>query len=173
VSYRFILDSGNLEDIQDHMIEEAMGRDWSVGSFTKRVEKLQAKFGVNLGFKKQILLLFDEANLLRNCILHTGSKISPDYAQQFGKARKAKKGDQVSFNSHFAMAITYLSRDWIKDLFMNVSASCWGSGHREQADNCICGIHNFWFREAFLNPQNEWHKVMRDNGVFVDSQDND
>ena len=103
------------------MIEEAIGHKWSKGGFTTRIDSLRTKFKIILGFKKALQALLDEANLLRNCILHNGSKVSRQYLEQFGEKRNLILNTPINLSPHFIRAIFYLSIDFIRVLFVEVS----------------------------------------------------
>jgi hypothetical protein len=45
--------------------------------------------------------LFDEADLIRNCVLHNGSKVSEDYYKKFGKKRELQLMEPIKLNNHF------------------------------------------------------------------------
>lgn len=166
LNFKELNDLENFDNIQKKMIEMAIGRSWSIGSFSTRMERLRSKFGITLKFKKELKELFDEANLLRNCILHNGSKVSSDYMSQFGTKRKINKNDNIHFSVYFLDALYYLSLDFVKELFIEVTNLSWESMTRGAAEDWICGAHNTYYKDHILNKDNYIYKELKRNNIL-------
>lgn len=156
----------NFENIQKKMIEMAVGRSWSAGNFSNKIEKLRTKFGITLKFKKQLKDILDEANLLRNCILHNGSKVSSDYLDQFGTKRNITKGDNIKFSVYFLDALYYLSLDFVKELFIETSNLSWNSITKSSAEDWICGAHNSYYKDHIWKEDNYIFQELKRNRVL-------
>ena len=125
MNFKDLIDIDNTADLFKEMTELAVGRTWSEGNFSERMGKLRTKFEIILSFKKNLKELLDEANLIRNCILHNGSKVSSDYYDKFGDKRKLTLGEPIVLSQSFCDAIYYLSLDFIELLFVETSNIAW------------------------------------------------
>lgn len=166
LSFSDILEYENMDDIRGQMIEKAMGRTWSTGSFSTRITKLQKKFKINVGFKKKLQDLLDEANLIRNCILHNGSKVSSDYASQFGERRNAKVDEPILINPFFLDAIFYLSIDLIKALFIEASGAAWDLNHKSDAEDGTSLISSGFYKNFMLQKDHWIYEELHENGIL-------
>lgn len=164
LSFSDIINSGNQEDLKQTMINKALGRNWSEGGFSKRIEVLRNKFNINIGIKKKLLRLLDEANLLRNCILHNGGKVSNDYFLEFGKEKNITENKAIIISPHFLDAIYYLSIDFIKILSIKVSEICWDN---KSTELYLSGIGPAgYFKDVMTKSDNWIYKELHKNGVL-------
>lgn len=166
VDFKTLNEMNDIQTLRNHMIDQAIGRTWSERGFSTRIEKLRTKFNIILGFKKDLIKLLDEANLIRNCVLHNGSKVSKEYEEGFATKRLLKKNDSIKFSKYFLDAIYYLSLDFVKSLFINTSGCVWGDGEKINSEIYISGIHPNYFKDVMLTKGNWINTEMLDNNVL-------
>lgn len=159
-----IIKYNNIDDIKTKMVEMAVGRKWSEGGFSNRIEKLRKKFGILLDFKKELQNLLDEANLLRNCILHNGSKVSTDYLKDFGKKKNLQLNAPIEVSPYFIDAIYYLSLDFVKLLFIKTSEIAWDKTKLGLDFSNIgpCG----YYKDVMMKKENWIYQELHDNGII-------
>lgn len=166
IDFAEIIELKDYDVLKKNMIEKALGRKWSQGLISKRFESLRTKFNITLGFKKTLLELFDEADLIRNCVLHNGSKVSKDYYNQFGEKRNLKLMQPINLNQSFLNVIYYLSIDFVKILFIEVSKICYGNKNGS-ADFYLSGLGpNEFYKDSITSPNNHMFKDLKKIGVL-------
>lgn len=157
----------SLDAMKEVMLQKAMGRTWSQGSFSNRIDKLRKKFSIILNFKAYLKELLDEANLLRNCILHNGSKVSEDYLKEFGEKRTLELNSLIMISPYFIDAIFYLGLDLIKLLFIETSGKAWEPSKKINAElfseSFGCAVY---FKDAVTQKDNWIYKELHEHGVL-------
>ncbi|MDC1068430.1 hypothetical protein OAQ99_04655 [Candidatus Kapabacteria bacterium] len=152
-------------ELESMAITKATERKWSDGSFSKRFKKLKDKFEIDLDIDKVLIDILDEANLLRNSILHNGSKFTNDYAKLYGRKRNIKEGDSLSTTSYFVELLYYLTIDVIniltKETYKIVNDIEDGIPHL-----FIIGDVSF-YKDSINNTDNWIYKRMVENGVLI------
>jgi hypothetical protein len=110
--------------------------------------------------------LFDEADLIRNCVLNNGSKVSEDYYKKFGKKRELQLMEPIKLNQSFLNAIYYLSIDFVKILFIEVSKICYGHT-KGLAQTYLSKLGPTEFYKDLINsPNSRMFKDLREIGVL-------
>lgn len=154
----------NYEELKIERIINITERKWGSGSFTTRFEKLNNKFGIQLGFEPKLQSLFDEANLLRNCILHNGGKVSSDYYSEIGINKGLNIGDKITINRYFNEAIYYLSLDLVKKLYCLIeSLSFYDSPEQSLA---LADTDFGYFKDYMIIEDNHLYKRLHEKGIY-------
>jgi len=162
-----IIKQENFDELMEQMIEMAVGRKWSEGGFSKRIEKLRSKFGINLGFKRILQEFLDEANLIRNCILHNGSKVSSDYFKEYGEKRTLQLNTPVVISSYFLDCLYYLAIDFVKILFVETSNLAWTPNKKTEAEIWAGSIGSSGFYKDVITKEENWiYKELHENGIL-------
>jgi len=143
------------------MINNLNSRKWSMWWFSSRFDKLNHTFDINLWFKKELINIFDEANLMRNCILHNCSKITQNYYKIFWKHRNLDIGDNLEINEYFLESIYYISLDLIRILYLEVNAKWFNN------DNIKYELGWNYYKD-FMNKKWNWlYERLNEKGVFI------
>ncbi len=150
----------NFEELKIERIIQVTERKWGAGSFTTRFNKLQTKFGIDLEFHSRLIALFDEANLLRNCILHNGAKVSIDYYNFIGKSRGFNIGDKLNINRYFNESLYYLSVDFVTKLFCVVDSLSF------QTEIGQLVYDHGYFKDVMLNEDNWIYQRLTEQGIY-------
>ena len=106
--------------------------------------------------------IFDEANLLRNCILHNGAKASKNYYSAIGVTKGLNVGDPIRIDKYFNEAMYYLSIDLINKLFYIVdSYSFQGHSDQSQVDEPVS-----YFKDVMLDSENWIFNRLTKQGIY-------
>lgn len=147
-------------------LEKKKDREWAQNSFSGRLNKLNDRFGINLGFEQNLLSLFDEFDLLRNCILHNGSKVSPRYHDKFKEIREINLGDPIELSKYFLNAVYYLSSDFVELLFIETSNLVQDKNGALMAKLSL-SITPAGFNKDYMTKKGNWmHTELTENGVM-------
>lgn len=154
----------NYEELKIQRIINVTERKWGSGSFTTRFEKLNNKFGIQLGFDSKLESLLDEANLLRNCILHNGAKVSSDYYTEIGINKGLHIGDKITIDRYFNEAIYYLSLDLVKKLYCLIESLSFYD--RPEQSFALVDTDFGYFKDAMINEDNHLYIRLHEKGIY-------
>ncbi|MFD2890403.1 hypothetical protein ACFS5J_00025 [Flavobacterium chuncheonense] len=156
--------SADYENLKIQRIIDITERKWGAGSFTTRFDRLNTKFGINLGFDPILLNLFDEANLLRNCILHNGAKVSSDYYSAIGVHKGLNIGDKLNVSRYFNEALYYLSLDLVKKLYCQIESHSFYDSPEQSFT--IADTDFNYFKDTMLDNNNWIYKRLHEKGIY-------
>jgi hypothetical protein len=150
----------NFEELKADRIIHITERKWGNGSFSVRMNKLKSKFGIDLDFDSRLVDILDEANLLRNCILHNGAKVSLDYFEFIKDKKEINIGDKIKIDRYFNECLYYLSLDFITKLFCLIEPMTFKTGIAK-----LVYDHSY-FKDVMLKEDNWIYKRLNENKIY-------
>lgn len=150
----------NFEELKADRIIRITERKWGNGNFSTRMDRLKTKFGIDLDFDRRLVDILDEANLLRNCILHNGAKVSIDYFDFIKGKKEINIGDKIKIDRYFNECLYYLSLDFITKLFCLVEPITFKTGIAE-----LVYDHSY-FKDVMLKEDNWIYKRLNENKIY-------
>lgn len=166
LSFKEILEYDDLQNLKTKLIDLAVGREWAKGSFSSRIEKLRTKFKIQLSLKKDLQKFLDEIYLIRNSIVHNGSKVTKDYHDAFGEQRDIIIGDKLEISQVRLQALYYLSIDLIKLLFIQTTKQCWSNNELLLKNVQNIGSRVF-YKETKLKNGNDFYNQLKAEKILL------
>ena len=119
MDWKTALALGNWDSLVEHMMESYV-YDFGWSNVAERMTAVENKLGVELRIAPKDLSRMEQAELIRNVVMHNGGRASSEYLKRSGNA-KLKIGDHVPLDLKFADEITDLARMFASKLFRGVS----------------------------------------------------
>ncbi|MFD2565010.1 hypothetical protein [Aquimarina rubra] len=150
----------NFEKLKTERIIHITHRKWGKGSFSTRMKRIKSKFRLDFDFDKRLVEILDEANLLRNCILHNGAKVSIEYFDFIKGKKETNIGDDIMIDRYFTECLYYLSLDFVTKLFYLVEPITFKTGIGE-----LVYDHSY-FKDVMLKEDNWIYKRLTENKIY-------